>query len=134
MSVEQLTSYELPKQSRPVRRIESDLPDLEEIPLHVRNLATLRGLGFSFRQISKNYGVTPQAASLMLARQKALLKSARRHSELSGLSPRAVNCLGRLGVRSKDSARTLGSLEIRLQGMRNCGQKTIREILDWASV
>lgn len=111
----------------------SGVPDLEDVPLHVRNVAALRGLGYSFRQIGESYGVTPQAASVMLARQKAVLQGARRHSDLVGLSPRAVNCLGRLGLRARRDARAVADLELKLQNQRNCGQKTIREILDWAA-
>jgi hypothetical protein len=109
------------------------IPSLDEIPLHVRNVAALRGLGFTFRQIGRTYGVTPQAASIMLARQRALMKGQGRRPELAGLSPRAVNCLGRLGIRDRAGARAVPNLEARLQNQRNCGQKTIREILDWAA-
>lgn len=111
----------------------SGVPNLEDIPLHVRNVAALRGLGYSFRQIGESYGVTPQAASVMLARQKAVLQGLKRHSDLSGLSPRAVNCLGRLGLRARRDARAVADLEFKLQNQRNCGEKTIREILDWAA-
>lgn len=108
-------------------------PGLEDVPLHVRNLAALRGLGFSFREIGRSYGVTPQAASIMLSRQRALMKTLKRHSDLSGLSPRAVNSLGRLGIRTREAARAASNLEEKLRNQRNCGQKTIREILDWAA-
>jgi len=111
----------------------ANIPSLDEIPLHVRNVAALRGLGFTFRQIGRTYGVTPQAASIMLARQRALMKAQGRRPELAGLSPRAVNCLGRLGIRDRAGARAMPDLEARLQNQRNCGQKTIREILDWAA-
>jgi len=110
------------------------MPNLEEIPLHVRNVAALRGLGYSFRQIGESYGVTPQAASVMLSRQMTKLKSLKRQSELTSLSPRAVNCLGRLGIRTREEARAISNLEYKLQNQRNCGQKTIHEILDWAAV
>jgi hypothetical protein len=52
---------------------------------------------------------------------------------VAGLSPRAVNCLGRLGIHHRAGARAVPDLAARLQNQRNCGQKTIREILDWAA-
>lgn len=108
-------------------------PSLEEVPLYVRNVAALRGLGFSFREIGKSYGVTPQAASVMLTRQRALMKTLKRQSDLSDLSPRAVNSLGRLGIRTREAARAVSNLEEHLRSQRNCGQKTVREILDWTA-
>ena len=116
------------------QRPSGGVPSLEEIPLHVRNVAALRGLGYSFRQIGQSYGVTPQAASVMLTRQRALLKGMRRQkSELTSLSPRAVNCLGRLGIHSREEARQAGDLQAKLTNQRNCGSKTIQEIIDWAA-
>jgi hypothetical protein len=135
MPVHQLESVAIPETTAgrpPAAPRTAGLPDPQDIPLHVRNMAVLRGLGYTFRQIGQNYGVTPQAASVMLARQKALLQSTRRACELSGLSPRAVNCLGRLGIRTREEARRHGNLGALLENQRNCGEKTIREILDWA--
>lgn len=109
------------------------VPDLELIPLHVRNLAALRGLGFSFRQIGRAYGITPQAASIMLTRQRTRIRSLKRQAELGNLSPRAINCLGRLGVKTRETARSMENLEAQLQSQRNCGRKTTREILDWVA-
>ncbi len=111
----------------------SGVPNLEDVPLHVRNVAALRGLGFSFRQIGESYGVSPQAASIMLSRHRALMKTLKRQSDLTGLSPRAVNSLGRLGVRTREDARATANLEEKLRIQRNCGQKTVNEILDWAA-
>lgn len=106
---------------------------LEDVPHHVRNVAALRGLGFSFREIGKSYGVTPQAASIMLSRHRALMKTLKRQSDLAGLSPRAVNSLGRLGVRTREDACSTPNLEEKLRIQRNCGRKTIDEVLDWVS-
>jgi hypothetical protein len=53
--------------------------------------------------------------------------------DVAGLSPRAVNCLGRLGIHHRAGARAIPDLAARLQNQRNCGQKTVREILDWAA-
>lgn len=110
----------------------SPLPDVEQVPLFIRNVATWRGLGYSLRHISAQSGVTPQALSIMLVRQRASLHAAALGpGELAGLSPRAVSCLGRLGVGTRDKARRLKDLEALLATQRNCGRKTIREILDW---
>ena len=50
---------------------------LEELPQRVRDIATLRGLGYTFREISEQFGVTPQAISLMLSRHRRVLKTFR---------------------------------------------------------
>jgi hypothetical protein len=114
------------------RKDPSHLPDPGDLPLHIRNVATLRGLGFSYRVIGRHYGVTPQAISVLLSRQKDLLGKRAHHSELAGLSPRAVTSLGRLGIRTRLQAQNHPDLEKALRGRRNCGQKTIDEILSWA--
>jgi hypothetical protein len=109
------------------------LPDLGKVPLFVRNVATWRGLGYSLRQISAQSGVTPQALSIMLARQRAsLLAAALRPGDLADLSPRAVSCLGRLGIATRKKANSIKDLEALLRVQRNCGRKTIREVLEWA--
>jgi len=105
---------------------------LEELPLYARNVATLRGLGFSFPQIARHYGVTPQAISVLLIRQRALFKPGQSLSGLVGLSPRATNCLGRLHIGTRAEAQICPDLREKLQGQRNCGEKTIEEILCWA--
>jgi len=108
------------------------LPDPGELPLHIRNVAVLRGLGFSFSKIARHYGVTPQAISVLLKRQRVSLQKERNHSELAGLSPRAANCLGRLNILTRLAAQKHSGLERVLDEQRNCGQKTIEEILRWA--
>ncbi len=114
------------------RLLPDSLPDLDQIPLFVRNVAAWRGLGYSLRQIGAIAGMTPQALSVMLVRQKTcLLDAARRPNELTGLSPRAVNSLGSLGIATRSAARDLKDLEARLRAQRNCGDKTRREIFDW---
>ena len=65
---------------------------LGEIPERVRQIAMLRGLGYSYRQIAGPLQVTPQAVSLMLTRHRRSLKSLRDAMELNLLSARAVNC------------------------------------------
>lgn len=121
-----------PKQARNGSR---PLPDVDQLPRFVRDVAAWHGLGYSLREISANYGVTRQALSIMLVRQRERWKSARTLpvGELAGLSPRAINCLGRLGITTRSKARRVADLALRLRSQRNCGPKTTREILDWAS-
>ena len=45
----------------------------------------LRGLGYSFREIGKQFSVTPQAVSLMLSRHRRSLKSLGTAVELGNL-------------------------------------------------
>jgi DNA-directed RNA polymerase alpha subunit len=47
--------------------------------------------------------------------------------ELASLSARAVNVLGRHGIRTREQARQTNLLE-RLDRERNCGRKTLDEI------
>lgn len=103
---------------------------LDELPQRVRDIATLRGLGYTFREISKQFEVTPQAISLMLSRHRRVIKKLRGAVDLAGLSPRAVNALGRHGIRSRAAALETDVLEL-LQGERNCGKKTLEEIRRW---
>lgn len=104
--------------------------NLDAVPQRVREIAMLRGLGYSFRQIAEQFSVTPQAVSLMLSRHRHCLRSLRGAVELSNLSARAVNTLGRHGIRSREQARRHNILQS-LAGARNCGRKTIDEIARW---
>jgi hypothetical protein len=103
---------------------------LGEIPERVRQIAMMRGLGYSYREIAGPFSVTPQAVSLMLMRHRRALKTLRGAMELSALSPRAVNVLGRHGIRTREQARQANVLE-RLANERNCGRKTLDEIARW---
>jgi hypothetical protein len=103
---------------------------LEELPQRIRDIATLRGLGYTFREISKQFEVTPQAISLMLSRHRRGIKKLHGAVEMAGLSPRAVNALGRHGIRSRAAAFETDVLEL-LKGERNCGKKTLEEIRRW---
>lgn len=103
---------------------------LDSVPRRVGEIAMLRGLGYSYRVIGRQFGVTPQAVSLMLTRHRRSLKSLRGAVELSSLSARAVNALGRHGVRTREEAQEANVLEL-LAGERNCGNKTIDEITRW---
>ena len=104
--------------------------NLEEVPQRVREIAMLRGLGYSFRQIAEQFNVTPQAVSLMLSRHRRCLKALRGSIELSTLSPRAVNALGRHGIRTREQARQKDAISL-LKGSRNCGRKTLDEVSQW---
>ena len=106
------------------------IPGAAGVPWRVREIAMLRGLGYSFREIAGPLGVTPQAVSLMLSRHRRSDKSLRGAIELGSLSPRAVNALARLGIRSRAEARDRLVLD-RLQNARNCGRKTVEEIRNW---
>lgn len=103
---------------------------LADIPHRVRDIATLRGLGYSFREIAEQFNVTPQAVSLMLTRHRRSLKSLGEAVELQNLSARAVNALGRHRISTRDEARSRDVLTL-LRGERNCGRKTLDEIERW---
>jgi DNA-directed RNA polymerase alpha subunit len=105
-------------------------PGLATVPERVRQIAMLRGLGYSFRKIGEQFSVSPQAVSLMLTRHLRSLQSLRGAVELGDLSARAVNALGRHGIGNRDEARQRGVLAL-LKDERNCGRKTLDEIARW---
>jgi prepilin-type N-terminal cleavage/methylation domain-containing protein/prepilin-type processing-associated H-X9-DG protein len=128
MSLQQFETVEAQAPDRPVR-----LPDPDALPRRVLHMAALRGLGYPLRAIGRNYGVSPQAVSVMLTRHKKLLRAARSGTGMESLSARAVNVLGRLRIGSRSEARAVQDWETRLHGLRNCGRKTIAEIRAWAA-
>ncbi len=103
---------------------------LDALPERVRLIATLRGLGYSFREIGAQFDVTPQGASVILARHRRSLKQLKDSIELHGLSARAANALGRHGIRSREQARRTDVMHL-LRNERNCGRKTCDEIGRW---
>lgn len=103
---------------------------VEAVPQRVREIAMLRGLGYPFREIARQYNVTPQAVSLMLARHRRAISSLRDAVELSHLSARAANALGRHGIRSREEAIRRDALAL-VKDSRNCGRKTLEEISEW---
>ena len=103
---------------------------IESLPQRVREIAVLRGLGYSFREISRQFKVTPQAASLMLSRHRRSLKSLAGSKELTELSARAVNALGRHKISTREQAKRADILQL-LRHERNCGRKTFEEIEHW---
>lgn len=109
---------------------ESAIRTIEDVPARIRNIAMLRGLGYTYREIGQEIGVSPQAVSLMLSRHKRSFKRLRGAVEFRELSSRAVNALGRHGIRSRDEARAAKVLEL-LSNARNCGKKTLEEIERW---
>jgi len=102
----------------------------EAVPQRVREIAMLRGLGYPFREIARQYNVTPQAVSLMLSRHRRAVGSLRHSVELSHLSARAANALGRHGIRTREEAIRRNALHL-VKGSRNCGRKTLDEISQW---
>ena len=104
------------------------IPD--EVPQRVKEIALLRGLGYSFREIGDRLGISPQAVSLMLSRHRRAAKLLDKTLQLHGLSSRAVNALGRHSIRTREEARERNILAI-LPSERNCGSKTVSEIERW---
>jgi hypothetical protein len=103
---------------------------VDPVPQRVREIAMLRGLGYSFREIARQYNVTPQAISLMLSRHRRYMGSLRNTIELGHLSARAVNALGRHGISTREEA-IRGNVLGLLKSARNCGRKTLDEISEW---
>jgi predicted transcriptional regulator len=106
------------------------VPGSSDVPWRIREIAMLRGLGYSFREIAEPLGVSPQAVSLMLSRHRRTAEFLRATIQLRDLSPRAVNVLGRFRIRTREQARQSNVLES-LAGERNCGRKTMDEIARW---
>ena len=96
----------------------------------MKEIALLRGLGYSFREIGDRLGISPQAVSLMLSRHRRAAKLLDGTLQLHGLSSRAVNALGRHSIRTREEARERNILAI-LPSERNCGSKTVNEIERW---
>ena len=118
-------------QSSPLAGAATDTPRLlDSVPQRVGEIAMLRGLGYSYREIGRQFSVTPQAVSLMLSRHRRSLKSLGSAVELNNLSARAVNALGRHGIKNREQARNRNILEL-LGNERNCGRKTLEEIASW---
>jgi len=113
-----------------LHQVTNSIPGPAEVPWRIREIAMLRGLGYSYREIARPLGVSPQAVSLMLSRYRRSIKSLRGAMDLENISCRAVNALARHGIRTREQARRGNVLEL-LQNARNCGRKTIEEIGRW---
>jgi len=103
---------------------------IEALPLRVRDIAIMRGLGYSLAEIARRMGTTPQAVSIMLQRHRARIKELGVRTEHWKLSTRAANALGRLRVFTREEGRAM-NVVAKLRGQRNCGEKTIGEIERW---
>lgn len=101
-----------------------------QVPTRARDIAVLRGLGYTLREIACLLGVTPQAISLTLSRHRRSMDSWARAAELQNLPARAVKALALHGIRTREEARRSDVLA-HLHGQRNCGQKTLNEIRCW---
>ena len=117
-------------QSIPISGEDIGSTTVAALPRRVRDIATLRGLGYSFREIGRELKITPQAVSLMLTRHRRSLTSLGKAVELLNLSSRAVNALERRGVRTRREALETNVLK-HLREERNCGSKTRAEIQRW---
>jgi len=103
---------------------------LNSAPGRVRDIAALRGLGYTYREIAQHYGVTPQAVSLLLSRNHRNMKAIGGKPQLAALSSRATNALRRLGIETREEAIAVQALS-KLACTRNCGRKTLDEIEEW---
>jgi predicted transcriptional regulator len=103
---------------------------LDLLPARVRSAAMLRGLGYSLREIGGLLGISAQAVSIMFVRHRHSMLQMDSASELRSLSSRAANALSRHGIRTRREAATKNVPTI-LDGERNCGAKTRREIARW---
>lgn len=102
---------------------------LAKLPGRVRDIATLRGLGYTCVEIGRRFGITAQAVSATLARHHRRIGDFGPGSDLLELSARAANALARVGINSRaDTGRDIFAL---LRRERNCGEKTLDEIRRW---
>ena len=100
------------------------------LPGRVRDIATLRGLGYTCIEIGRRFGITPQAVSATLARHHRRIGDFGARQEMLELSGRAVNVLSRIGVNNRADARGRDVFAL-LHRERNCGAKTLEEIRGW---
>jgi hypothetical protein len=103
---------------------------LAKLPGRVRDIATLRGLGYTCMEIGRRFGITPQAVSATLARHHRRMGDFDARQDMLELSSRAVNALSRIGVNSRADA-LKRDVFVLLRRERNCGEKTLEEIRIW---
>jgi len=103
---------------------------LAKLPGRVRDIATLRGLGYTCLEIGRRFGITPQAVSATLARYHRRVTDLGARQDMLELSGRAVNALSRIGVNSRADA-LKRDVFVLLGRERNCGEKTLEEIRRW---
>jgi DNA-binding transcriptional ArsR family regulator len=100
------------------------------MPSRVREVALLRGLGYTFREIARQLDVSPQAVTHTLSRYRRSAKALEGTAELQGLSARARSFLSDLGISCRAEAHGKDVLML-LRGRANCGRKTLDEIAAW---
>jgi hypothetical protein len=103
---------------------------LAKLPGRVRDIATLRGLGYTCMEIGRRFGITPQAVSATLARHHRRIGDFGRRKDMLELSARASNALTRIGIESRADVRGRDIFAL-LRRERNCGEKTLDEIRRW---
>lgn len=103
---------------------------LSKLPARVRDIATLRGLGYKCVEIGQRFGITAQAVSATLARHHRRIGDFGPKSDLLELSARAANALARLGIERRADVRGRDLFAL-LRRERNCGEKTLEEIRRW---
>jgi hypothetical protein len=103
---------------------------LAKLPGRVRDIATLRGLGYTCLEIGRRFGITAQAVSATLARHHRRIGDFGPDSEMLELSARAANALTRVGIERRADARGRDVFGL-LRRERNCGEKTLEEIRRW---
>jgi hypothetical protein len=103
---------------------------LVSLPGRVRDIATLRGLGYTCLEIGRRFGITPQAVSATLARYHRRIGDFGQRMDMLELSARASNALTRIGIESRADARGKDIFAL-LRRERNCGEKTLDEIRRW---
>jgi len=103
---------------------------LAKLPGRVRDIATLRGLGYKCVEIGRRFGITAQAVSATLARHHRRIGDFGLGSDLLELSARGANALARVGVNSRADTHCRDIFAL-LRRERNCGEKTLDEIRRW---
>lgn len=111
-------------------RATASMFEVGRIPCRIREVALLRGLGYTFREIAHQLDVSPQAVTHMLARYRRSAESLEGTVDLQGLSARAVHALELHGIRTRSEGRNKCVLAL-IKQQRNCGRKTREEIADW---
>jgi hypothetical protein len=103
---------------------------LAKLPGRARDIATLRGLGYTCMEIGRRFGITAQAVSATLARHHRRIGDFGAGSEMLELSARAANALTRIGIERRADAHGRDVFAL-LRRERNCGEKTLEEICRW---
>jgi len=103
---------------------------LAQIPGRARDIATLRGFGYTCLEIGRRFGISAQAVSATLARHHRRVGDFGAGSEMLELSARAANALARLGIERRGDVRGRDVFAL-LRRERNCGEKTLEEIHRW---